>query len=195
MFKEQQFWKWFGNNSDRLFRLEEEYRDTIFRELSKQLHKVNKGLAFAFSNIRENGKREFVVSADGNKKLFPKVLKLVESAPSFGTWEVVAFRQPVGCFDVNLHTCILKCCDVYFIPLDEGDKLGLDLYIKNYDGSDACKHACIIMLDSILGEYDVEMKIGSIHFSMYDERSADLELISIDKLYELVQEFKKYSEN
>jgi hypothetical protein len=102
MFKEQQFWKWFGNNSDRLFQLEEEYRDTIFRELSKQLHKVNKGLAFAFSNIRENGKREFVVSADGNKKLFPKVLKLVESAPSFGTWEVVAFRQPVGCFDVNL---------------------------------------------------------------------------------------------
>lgn len=194
MLTEQQFWKWFRNNSDRLFHFEQE-QDSLVQELTNQLQKVYKGLAFAFSNVKENGKREFIISADGRKELFPRVLRLVESAPSLDSWEIIAFRQPVGCFDVNLGDRVLKHTDVYFIPLDEADKLGVKLYIREYDGSDIYKHACLILLDSILGEYDVEMKIGSIQFYSYDERPTDFDLLPVDQLYDVVQKIERYPDN
>ena len=69
---EDTFWQWFKKNESRLFSFEAN-REAIFDELSEQMRRVNRDLVFEFSPVRPTGKREFVISADGNKAAFPAV--------------------------------------------------------------------------------------------------------------------------
>ena len=65
--KEQRFWSWFARNTDRLFQFEAD-QEAIFDDLGAALEKVHPGLTFEFGPVRE-GKREFIVSADGIREL------------------------------------------------------------------------------------------------------------------------------
>jgi hypothetical protein len=71
----------------------ESNQEAIFDELNRQLNKVNSDLTFEFGPIL-NGKREFVVTADGIAAAFPAVEAHVQAAPTFDDWTIVAFRQP-----------------------------------------------------------------------------------------------------
>ena len=77
---EARFWKWFVANADRLFHFELD-QERVFDALRAQLHRVATGLTFEIGQI-DDGKREFVISADGDRVLFPYVERLVAAAPS-----------------------------------------------------------------------------------------------------------------
>jgi hypothetical protein len=61
----QTFWKWFVDNEDELFNFERD-QDVVFDALSDALHLVSEQLTFEFGP-KEDGRREFVISADGNR--------------------------------------------------------------------------------------------------------------------------------
>ena len=67
--KEALFWRWFQANETRLFDFEKD-QDRVFNELQMQLHRIQPSLTFEFGP-KEEGKREFVISADGIKDAFP----------------------------------------------------------------------------------------------------------------------------
>ena len=162
-----EFWDWFESKSDDYYHLEENTEE-LFNDLSDQLFLYDPGLTFVFSTIKENGRREFVVSADGIKSSFPAVESLVDKAPELEQWEIIAFRPRVGTeYAVQFNDLELKPEDVFFIAGEdeEHDAVGLDIYIRDYDeNDDRFISAFFLLLDNAVGEYDSETKIGYLDF-------------------------------
>lgn len=159
-------WKWFQKNEDMIFNFEKDTENT-FDKLSLALSKVDPELTFEFSPIRENGKREFVLSAGGIKKSFPSVELLFNSAPELKQWTIVKFRPrrtPLN--DLTFGGVSIKADDVYYNIYKDEDKLGVVLFFDNYSDKEHTTYGNLgyLFLDEALGEYDVETKLGFIEF-------------------------------
>jgi len=176
---EQRFWRWFLENSSRLFAFESD-REKVFGELSKALGRVHSGLTFEFGSVEE-GQREFIVSADGIKDRFPAVLRLVKAAPSMPQWIVIPFRPPKqleGLTTITFGEHRLGRDDIWFAAEPDGQCIGLTICIRGLteDNREALGGAAFILLDSALGEYAVEMQVGFVDLQPLpdDPRSAGL---------------------
>jgi len=173
--KEAIFWHWFQANESRLFDFEKD-REKIFDELGNQLHRVRPELTFEFGP-QHDGKREFVISADGIKEAFPEVIALADAAPSLSRWKITKFRPRRGFQSpITLNGFRLAPDQVRFTIGPDGDKTGLTLFIDGYDPAEREKFASAIylMLDQTLGEYDVETKVGFIELEAASTRSASV---------------------
>ena len=96
---EQAFWSWFEKNEKRLFTFETD-RDRVFNELAGKLKQVHESVTFEFGPV-EDGKREFVISADGIKDAFPAVEKLYALAPKLPRWKFIKFRPRRAAMDIE----------------------------------------------------------------------------------------------
>ena len=124
--KELKFWDWFSERSEKYFEFEKD-QENLFNELKSRLNKINKDLTFEFGPINSN-KREFIISADGIKKSFPDVLKLVETAPKLNNFEIIAFRQPHLDFtQISFKDFQIDFKDVYFRYAKDNGKLRIEL--------------------------------------------------------------------
>ena len=171
--KEEKFWNWFSKNQNTYYTEIEnlEIRENIFNELSFELKKVHSDLVFEFSPIHENGIREFTVSAEGMKEIFPIVVNLIEKAPKLKNWKFNAFRQrvPGDEIELNFGDFEIGYKDIYFRYLEEDEKLGIELNIRDYDNDPRMQNAIYILLDNLIGEYDVTMGIDWIDWVKLDE--------------------------
>ena len=175
--KEEKFWNWFEKNQETYYSEIEnlEIREKIFNELSKNLKKINEDLVFEFSPIHENKIREFTISAEGIKDLFPVVEKLIEKAPKLKNWKFNAFRQriPGDEFEIQYGDLKIGYSDIYYRSEDDNGKLGIELNIRNFDGKGQTQNAIYILLDGLIGEYDVTTKIGWIEWVKLDENEKE----------------------
>ena len=163
---EEGFWQWFEQNSNRLFAFEAD-RDRVFRDLKAALHKVHKGLTFELGPVQD-GKREFIVSADGIRERFPAVQNLVAAAPPLPQWMVIPFRPPKdigGVIEYEGHRVGSE--DVWFRSEADGDRIGLTLYVRGLteENKRSVGGATFILLDSALGEFAVETRVGFIEWN------------------------------
>jgi hypothetical protein len=143
---EERFWRWFQKNSDRLFRFETD-QERVFEDLSGALRAVDRELTFEFGPIRE-GRRELVVSADGIRKSFPAVRRLVAAAPPLSRWIVTPFRPPASLDVVIQYAGVsLGPDDIWFTAEPDGEK-----------------SAGFILLDNALGEFAVETQVGFVEW-------------------------------
>ncbi|GAB1779531.1 hypothetical protein PMEGAS67_50080 [Priestia megaterium] len=187
---EKEFWSWFEKNSEEYFQLDENNYDLLFNKLGLQLSKYHKDLTFEFSVEMNQGKREFIISAEGMVSAFPAVIKLVEEAPNLEKFNVVAFRQRQNSEqEIYFEDIVLNTKDIFFTYREDKEMNCLDIviYIKGYsEENDQYIAASFIMLDSLIGEYDVGVKLGEINFEPYqEEKEAQpiLNLVSlVDKL-------------
>ena len=159
---EHSFWQWFQIHQDSLYEFERD-QDRIFDTLSAQLHKVDSALTFEFGPKR-NGKREFIISADGIRAAFPKVEALYAAAPSLPKWIIVKFRPRRAPFDIRFGDEIVKADDVSVTVHPQGDQVGLTVTIPGYDPAEHDRFAGFVylFLDQALGEFDVETRVGTI---------------------------------
>ncbi len=188
--KENRFWEWFMKNQDTYYnKIEDlEVREKIFDDLSNELHKIHEDLVFEFSPIHKNGNREFTISADGLKELFPYVENLVKAAPKLNNWKINAFRQPVPGDGLQLQMGEWKVSysDIFFRYADDNDKIGIELNIRGYDSTGSSQNAVYILLDGLIGEYNVVTKISWIDWVKLDEAKAD-SLIPLIELRDLIK--------
>lgn len=157
------FWKWFQQESDRLFYYEA-YETELLPKTLIELQKINKELVFEIGPETE-GQREFVISANGTKSAFSEVIELVKFAPDMDQWQIVPFRQrkDVSDLEIQLEDIILTPNDISFSFQKEKERVNLSLYVEGMDDEDEkMYHMVFLLLDNIIGEYDVEMKIGAI---------------------------------
>lgn len=189
--KEEKFWNWFEKNQKTYYSEIEnlEIREKIFNELSKNLKKINEDLVFEFSPIDKNNVREFTISAEGIKDLFPVVEKLIEKAPKLKNWKFNAFRQriPGDEFEIQYGDLKIGYSDIYYRSENDNGKLGIELNIKNFDGKGQTKNAIYILLDGLIGEYDVTTKIGWIEWVKLNEN----EIENLKPIIELRNEIDK----
>ncbi|SUV04241.1 Uncharacterised protein [Priestia megaterium] len=187
---EKEFWSWFEKNSEDYFQLDEKNYDLLFNKLGLQLSKYHKDLTFEFSVEISQGKREFIISAEGMISAFPAVIKLVEEAPTLEKFNIVAFRQRQNSEqEIYFEGIVLNTEDIFFTYREDKQMNCVDIviYIKGYrEENDQFIAATFIMLDSLIGEYDVGVKLGEINFEPYQgEKEAQpiLNLVSlVDKL-------------
>jgi len=131
----QLFWDWFSKNSEKLYSFEQN-QDFLFHRLKDELNKIDPNLVFEFSPVLDNGKREFVISADGIKSSFDSVKDLTKNAPKLLRWDIVAFRLPKPITDTFYFEYIeVAFDDIYFSSTNNNGKLDLDLYIKDFSES------------------------------------------------------------
>jgi hypothetical protein len=159
---EQEFWNWFEKQEDALFNFEQDQQN-IFAALTVQLHKVHESLTFEFGP-KEDNKREFVISADGIKDAFPKVISLYDAAPKLPHWTFIKFRPRREPMDVSYGGENVPAVEVSFVLKKEGNKVGVTLFMPRVieQNRQAMTGIAFLLLDQALGEYDVETKVGSI---------------------------------
>lgn len=158
------FWNWFSSVSTHYFEIDKSVdvqKDLL--ALKARLAEINESLTFEIGPVRDDGRRELVISADGIKAAFPQVIDLVHAAPEFEHWTIFAFRQPKKEI-TELHYGPLRVSytDIYFRAIPDGDKLAVELHIRNYEECEWWNGAMFILLDNVIGEYQTEMRLGHL---------------------------------
>jgi hypothetical protein len=162
MAPEETFWKWFQKNNDVLFDFEQD-RDKVFDRLSTEMHKVDADLTFEFGP-KKDGRREFVISADGIRSAFPKVETLFATAPKLPHWTFIKFRPRRPPSDINYEGVSVKSTAVLAHLELRGKKADVTLFIPGYTlrAKPAYTAIAFLLLDQALGEYDVETRVGEV---------------------------------
>lgn len=165
------FWNWFAANSDIVFNFENN-QEVVFKKLTKQIKKVNSNLTFEIGPIH-NGKREFIISADGIQKAFKSVEKLYSKKIELKKWHIIKFPpRRKNLLSIKIGKLEIKPSDLqYLFFVDENPKkIGLLVLINNYDKSQYNVYSKIVylFLDQILGEFDVETYLGAIEIQGFD---------------------------
>jgi len=171
--KEKKFWNWFENHSEELLKNDEQDSE-IINALSSELKKVNNGLTFEMSVKRNDIKKEFTISADGNPALISCVEKVYDSRPTLQEWEIKKFRQRMQGFDIDIGDICIKYNDTKysFVKDKDSKKINILLFIKDFseEKRDEFGNAAYIFIDCILGEYDVMKHIGFIEVFGFDSK-------------------------
>lgn len=185
------FWNWFKKNSTAYYNFERN-QDFLFNALKSELNKIHPDLVFEFSPILQDSKREFVISADGIKSVFPIVKDLVEKAPQFDKWHIVAFRQPrKEITQITYDNLNVNFDDVFFRFGKDNGQIALELNIRGFYEAPEWTGATFILLDNILGEYYTEMSLSRIEKKLLNEQEVK-DLYPITDLPKVVQDY--YSE-
>jgi len=186
--KEEQFWNWFTKESNTYFHFENN-QDELFLRLKDKLEKIDSNLVFEFSPIFQDGKREFVISADGIKSSFPSVINLTKQSPIIDKWKIVAFRQPhKEITQINYEGLFIKFEDVFFKYRKNNGKIDLELHLQGFYESAEWTAAVFILLDNVLGEYHTEMTLDFIDKKELNKKEKN-ELFPIYKLSQIVQDY------
>jgi hypothetical protein len=155
----REFWRVFLQAEEALFAGEESAA-----ELSETIRRVHPDLEFDIGPP-EAGRREIVISAGGIRDAFPAVEALARAAPALSRWNVVRYRQRRSVSGtVTFQGLALSPENVRFEIAADGPGSGIVLFMPGYTRQEHSRYLALalIMIDALLGEYDVEMKLGSI---------------------------------
>jgi hypothetical protein len=120
-----------------------------------KLHAIHPGLYLEF--CLDPGECELIVTADGNRALFPLVRAIVDGAPAIAGWKTRSLKPKFGFpSTVSWDDLTIVTDHVVFDPLErEGsDELGLRIFVPGLKKSEADKahNAILRALDHGLGE-------------------------------------------
>lgn len=185
------FWQWFTANEESYFKLELEGREELFELLHRKLKKVNKHLVFEFSMEPENGKREFIISADGIMEAFDGIFDLHETAPNLERFTVIPFRQASEeGFSIHWGDVELTWDDVYYIAHKdvEREEVNLNLYIKGLtkENTDELMPVVFRLLDSVIGEYNMGVYVGSIECHPFEAQTKARPIEALKELFSAI---------
>ncbi|PSL41654.1 hypothetical protein B0H99_102338 [Planomicrobium soli] len=166
------FWEWFEANGQSYYELTDDKTEKLLTQLDKKIRKVNDDLAWEFSSELVDGKREFIVSADGIVEAFDDVVHLVKAAPELPGFEIIPFRQARNDdFSAECNGVKLTMDDIFYSHEigEQTQLIHLCLYIKGLTAEQEEEYIslALVLLDSAIGEYNVGMHVGEIEFERY----------------------------
>jgi hypothetical protein len=149
----QGFWSLFRERAMRLARVESA-DDAVYDELLDKLQEIEPGLFIEFSASQPEC--ELIITADGDRELFPAARAAVAQAPRLEGWTVQALKPRLGMpATAAWEGVTVKIDDVVFEPLhaDDSDQ-GLRMYVSGLEPADvdAAHNALLRALDHALGE-------------------------------------------
>ena len=155
----REFWRTFLRTEEAIFG-----GDGGAAELTEFIGRVHRDLEFDIGPL-VGGRREIIISAGGIREAFPSVEALARAAPPLTRWNVVAYRRRHAVSEtVTFQGLSLSPENVRFEFSPGGPGEGIVLYMPGYTREEHSRYLALalLMLDALLGEYDVEMKLGSI---------------------------------
>lgn len=166
------FWTWFQSQEQYIFDELEEHPDEIAEQIAVNLERIDSDLVFDIPFDIIDGKREFIVSADGDKNLFPIVQEFVKNAPYFERWKIVGLRPRTNQLDqaIDIDGLYLEYEDIFFVLKNQLFPLDVDVYIKGYNVEDnRYVHGYFLLLDTLVGEYNAVTCFGNTMIHSYED--------------------------
>lgn len=184
---EEIFWKWFSGSEHWLFA--DEDRDAVSDEIAERLDEVTPGL-MGEAGPERFGKRELVLSADGDRELFAAVEALVAAAPPLKQWTVTAFRQPK---DLREHGTAeedgvrLSVDDVWFSHKPSGGETDLEMYVRglNAANEDEVGRPAFVLLERALGEVVIATRVNNIGWHGLPDAPEERGLLPLRKIVDV----------
>jgi hypothetical protein len=109
---------------------------------------------------------EFIISAGGLKSAIPSVIDLYKAAPQIPGWRVIAFK-PRHATPILDHGGIrFNIADFYYQSEYYEGMTDLKVCVKGLtkENEDIYGMAGFLLLDTVIGEYDVMTTLGNIKF-------------------------------
>ena len=191
----QKFWKWFSKNNEKFLHLNEMQdlieKEKLHSDLLSKLNEFCTGLYFEIGGHPE-GNATFIITAEGDTKLFNEVKRLVRKAPKLEHWDFVAFKQPMGSdFKINYEGLELDPNTIFFLPLkniDQPDSIGLRIGFPNFipEKEKLYIAAIFIVLDTLLGEVSNAENVDYVEVDALPEQPLDNGFIELVKLPEFL---------
>jgi hypothetical protein len=158
------FWNWLGANTARIQSSLQQDPRGISEEIGREFNKAYPDLAWEVSPAR-SAPWLFCVSANGNRDLFPRVVRAVQGAPEVPGWMIQAFR-PRGSLTgaINLGDQTLGYEDIWCSVQPLGDGIRVVLWVRGMtpELDEVLSPAALILLDNAVGESDAVMKITQL---------------------------------
>jgi len=178
--KEQKFWNWIDKNVEHIVNIESG-DDPYFTKATNESNKYNPELVFEICG------NEIVISADGDKDYFDDVIELCNAAPSNNRYTVTAFRQANGFVPIEYGDFMVKPEDVMFKYDVRDGVFDLDIFHRDYSEETKIEigSAIFLILDHGIGEYNVEMRIGSIVFKKFSDQEGLKPITELKTLIDL----------
>jgi hypothetical protein len=188
------FWRWFMTNEAALARAfsgapQEMAGNATGQALAAALTRYHKGLVFELG-IRPEDRMDFVISADGIFDRFPAVIALKKAAPESKLFEVTAFRQAREGLVLEMNGARFSAGVARFAPLgpdNGGQKLDIAVFLDFQGlGEEHATQAAFILLDTTIGEYDMETLIGrvEVYEAAETEEAESMPLNELPKILE-----------
>lgn len=177
------FWRSFSELAPELARAEDA-NDPAYDRLLEGLQQIDAGLYFEFS--AEPGDCDLVITAEGERTLFPLVRQIVAAAPGIPGWTVRALKPKLGFPEAGQWGQVrVKTEDVFFEPLENGaGELGLRLLVAGItdDQVEDAHNAVLRMLDHGLGEEALADTILGTELAPLPAEAVREELIALTDL-------------
>lgn len=185
------FWDWFGQFVQKVDEDQKNGREIILDPLLEALNKIRPGLS---AKVGRKNKSEWTltISANGDINKFDMVEAIVQEAPEFPNWEIVAFRQPTSFPVFKLEVEGYRTFDVEqmaFFPLIDGDNLDLIIYIPDIEEEDRewIAYYGLLVVDMLLGEYDCVTKVRYYDFHDKETLQPDEDIIPLKALPQFIE--------
>ena len=170
-----EFWTWFANPDGQqvmagVLSADGKSSESAQKALSESLQRVSADLVWGVGGGNESDPRMvFEISAGGLSSLATEVMALVDAAPEFTNWKIVAFKQPQPDFAVSighgLESIDSNTVKVWATPQGDGHyDLQVFLPVPADFPAKMLPEVGFIMLDHVLGEYAVMTRIGDLKF-------------------------------
>ncbi|MDO1445587.1 hypothetical protein Q0590_04970 [Rhodocytophaga aerolata] len=182
------FWQWFDTNKEQYANLTQEDQAAKLSILIDKLHDIDSELSVEIASEIQ----EIVISAEGDTSRFALVEEIVSKAPALEEWDVTAFRQPrMEDFTLQYEEITLTPSELYFLPVEDNDQLDIIVYGLGFSQYKYTKlaHYGMIMLDKVMGEYNVATKVRYYDFKDLAEAKNSEELIPLSELNDYIEAF------
>lgn len=171
----ESFWEWLAANGERVRAEIKSNTREIYEEVSDAFHRQYPNLIVEMSYTD----REVTlnVTADGRVEKFPRVIKLVQSAPQVPGFKVEAFRPRGRIEGIKLqiadHT--LGIDDVWCSAEPTGNQLHLTLWVRGLteENEKPLRMGAKLLVDHTAGEFDTGTKIASIEYEPLPDNPDD----------------------
>lgn len=160
------FWDWFSSAEPDLYAMVET-GTPVESELRHRLATIHPSLVYQMQVGELTGAKELVFSADGDRAAFDAVTQVVDRAPPLPRWKVVAFRQRLPLvYVVGSPECSIDPAEVRVMMFRDEDpeRVGLLVILPDdvLSAGERAEGLTWVLLDTALGEYDMETKVGAV---------------------------------
>lgn len=167
----------------------------VYDELLDMLQEIHEGLFIEFST--SPGECELIITAEGEKALFPLVEEITAAAPAVDGWRIFALKPKLGFPEfIQWEGYQLSIEDVVFDSMEnESGELGLFLLVPDLADEDAdnAHDALLRAIDHGLGEREFAEAVAFTEIAALEE-SAD-EFISLTDLESFIEWRRKQRSN
>lgn len=191
-YPEGRFWQWLEDSKDFLIKAYEEKNYTLVtNSIGLRLEEIDSGLDFEFGKD-EDGNYDLIFSACGSRKLIDRVIELYKTSPTWEGWRFTAFKPRAAESTLHFQDKQYSGDSVYYGSVYADDLTHITIFFSDFTNEEEFFPVAFMMLDMLLGEYDVMTCVGEIYIDQLPENPESQGLRLISNLVEEIDSRKPY---